>query len=377
MLKSPYTQLDTPSLLIDRDIMLANLQRMQAKAQALGVALRPHTKTHKMPEIAQLQVKLGARGITVAKTGEAEVMADQGLKDIFIANEIVGELKWRRLAKLAGRIKVAFGIDSAAAVQGIERVFALTGQVANVRLEVETGENRSGVTNEAQLQEILTALKASPHVHLEGVFSHEGHAYGAPSVEACRKLFVQAQETTLHYAKLVREAGLAADIVSVGSTPSLMHNDQVLPGITEIRPGTYVFMDVGQGNCIGTYAQCAATVLVTVISKPAPDRVIGDAGAKALTAQSRGQGLCHTVGKGYIKGSGDARGQGGIYVDNVYDEHTIINSARLHDLVEIGDKIEIIPNHICPCCNLYDQAYLVSQGQVLKTLDIACRGKLQ
>ena len=156
-----------------------------------------------------------------------------------------------------------------------------------------------------------------------------------------------------------------------------MHNDRVLPGITEIRPGTYVFMDVGQGNCIGTYAQCAATVLVTVISKPAPDRVIGDAGAKALTAQSRGQGLCHTVGKGYIKGSGDAKGQGGIYVDNVYDEHTIINSARLHDLVEIGDKLEIIPNHICPCCNLYDQAYLVSQGQVLKTLDIACRGKLQ
>jgi len=107
MLKSPYTQLDTPSLLIDRDIMLANLQRMQAKAQALGVALRPHTKTHKMPEIARLQVELGAQGITVAKTGEAEVMADQGLQDIFIANEIVGELKWRRLAKLASRIKLA------------------------------------------------------------------------------------------------------------------------------------------------------------------------------------------------------------------------------------------------------------------------------
>ena len=101
MLKSPYTQLDTPSLLIDRDIMLANLQRMQAKAQALGVALRPHTKTHKVPEIARLQVELGAQGITVAKTGEAEVMADQGLQDIFIANEIVGELKWRRLAKLS------------------------------------------------------------------------------------------------------------------------------------------------------------------------------------------------------------------------------------------------------------------------------------
>ena len=128
-------------------------------------------------------------------------------------------------------------------------------------------------------------------------------------------------------------------------------------------------MDVGQGNCIGTYDRCAATVLTTIISKPTNERLIGDAGAKALTAQSRGAGLCHTEGKGVVKGSK-------ITVTNVYDEHTILYSRELHSQLTIGDKIEIIPNHICPVCNLYDQAYLVSGGEVVEKLEIAARGKL-
>ena len=128
-------------------------------------------------------------------------------------------------------------------------------------------------------------------------------------------------------------------------------------------------MDVGQGNCIGTYDRCAATVLTTIISKPTDERLIGDAGAKALTAQSRGAGLCQTEGKGVVKGSR-------INVTNVYDEHTILYSRELHSQLTIGDKIEIIPNHICPVCNLYDQAYLVSGGEVVQELEIAARGKL-
>lgn len=370
MVKSIYTFIDTPSLLIDEDIMIENLKAMQAKADYLGVALRPHTKTHKMPYIAKLQLQYGAKGITVAKTGEAEVMADAGIKDIFIANEIVGEMKWKRLAALSKRIKISFGADSAEAIRGIEKVFATENATAVIRVEVETGEKRSGVTCDEQFTAILQALKECPHVELEGVFSHEGHAYGAPTVAACREIFVKGQEITLHFANMAKEAGFPIRVVSIGSTPSLMHNDAVLPGITEIRPGTYVLMDVGQGNCIGTYEHCAATVLTTVISKPAADRVIGDAGAKALTAQSRGAGLCHTVGKGYIKNSA------GIYVDNVFDEHTIINSAKLHDMVNIGDKIEIIPNHICPCVNLYDQAYLVKAGKVVDILPVSSRGKI-
>lgn len=369
MVKSPYQFLDTPALLIDRERMLDNLRWMQEKADRWGVNLRPHTKTHKMPELAKLQMAQGACGITVAKVGEAEVMAAHGLTDIFIANEIVGEQKWRRLAKLSKEIRVLFGVDSPEAVCGMEAVFAGENAQALVRIEIETGENRSGVITEAQFDAVLEAIAAAPHVTLEGVFSHEGHAYSAPSMEDCLALTNTALERTVSFADRARAAGFAIESVSIGSTPSLAHAETLPDGITELRPGTYILMDVGQGNCIGTYDRCAATVLTTIISKPTDERLIGDAGAKALTAQSRGAGLCHTEGKGVVKGSR-------INVTNVYDEHTILYSRELHRQLAVGDKIEIIPNHICPVCNLYDKAYLVSRGEVVQELEIAARGKL-
>ena len=369
MVKSPYQFIDTPALLIDREIMLDNLRNMQEKADRWGVALRPHTKTHKMPELAELQLQLGARGITVAKVGEAEVMAAHGMTDIFIANEIVGRVKWQRLAQLSKRVRVIFGADSPEAIRGIEAVFAEEDAQALIRIEIETGENRSGVVDEAGFDAVLEAIAAAPHVTLEGVFSHEGHSYSAPTVASCLELTKQAIDLTVYYADRARAAGFALETVSIGSTPSLMHSETLPEGVTELRPGTYILMDVGQGNCIGTYDRCAATVLTTIISKPTEERLIGDAGAKALTAQSRGAGLCRTEGKGVVKGSG-------ITVTNVYDEHTILYSRELHEQLSVGDKIEIIPNHICPVCNLYDRAYLVSGGEVVKELEIAARGKL-
>ena len=370
MVKSPYQNLDTPALLVDREIMLDNLQFMQQRANHWGVNLRPHTKTHKMPELAKLQMEQGACGITVAKVGEAEVMAAHGLTDIFIANEIVGQQKWQRLAKLSKEVRIIFGADSPEAILGIEKVFAAEDAQALIRIEIETGENRSGVVSEAAFDAVLEAIAQAPHVTLEGVFSHEGHSYSAPTIEDCMALTEQALQLTLHYADRAKAAGFAIETVSIGSTPSLFHAQTLPAGITELRPGTYILMDVGQGNCIGTYDRCAATVLTTIISKPTEERLIGDAGAKALTAQSRGAGLCHTEGKGVVKGSS-------ITVTNVYDEHTILYSRELHEKLSIGDKIEIIPNHICPVCNLYDRAYLVSCGEVVKELEIAARGKLR
>ena len=155
MCKSPYTGIDTPALLIDREILESNLRWMQDNANRWGVNLRPHTKTHKMPELAKLQLQYGAAGITVAKVGEAEVMASHGLTNIFIANEIVGEGKWRRLAALSKKIRLIFGVDSPEAVRGMETVFAEEQATALVRIEVETGENRSGVVTEAQFDAVL------------------------------------------------------------------------------------------------------------------------------------------------------------------------------------------------------------------------------
>ncbi len=369
------SEIDTPALLINQKTMMENIQTMQKHAHEWGVNLRPHTKTHKMPYVAKLQLETGARGITVAKTGEAEVMAANGIHDIFIANEIVGNTKLNRIRTLVEMgNQVSFGVDSIHALQQIENIFSKE-LPARVLIEIETGENRSGVVDEKTFLNLLSCIQATPCITLEGVFSHEGHTYRAKDQTECLRLFEAAQKQTLHYAAIARNFGFTCPTVSIGSTPSILiaaiRGEQLLKGITEIRPGTYVFMDVGQGNAIESYGRCAATVLATIISKPTKDRVIADAGAKSLTMQSRAEGICATVGKGQVRNPLNTR------VSAVYDEHTIFNDSDFHDSVEIGDTIEIIPNHICPVVNLYDEAYLVDNGEVIRTVPILGRGQTQ
>lgn len=369
---SPYSKLDTPALLIDYDLLLDNIKLMQEKANFFGVALRPHTKTHKMPEIAKMQVAYGSSGITVAKVGEAEVMAANGIDNIFIANEIVGVSKLKRIKKLHENIKIRLGVDSIYQIDELDSVFS-TGKAKPIEVivEIEAGEVRSGVITEQQLKELAQHTLTKQHVVIKGVFSHDGQSYRAFTTQDAVELCIKAQKRTLRMAKILTELGCELDTVSIGSTPSLMQEVPILEGITEIRPGTYPFMDVGQGNAIGDYERCAATVLTTVISQPTKERLVIDVGAKGLTAQTRSTGICATKGFGLIKNSED------VHIAGLFDEHGVVNDKKLNSQLHIGDKIEIIPNHICPAVNLYDQAYLVSKGHVLRTLEIAARGKLQ
>ena len=365
-------ELDTPALIIDRERMLDNAKFMQAFADKNGVALRPHTKTHKMPEIARITIELGACGIAVAKVGEAEAMAEKGFKDIFIANEIVGIIKLERILALQNKdVDISFGIDCPYHVREIEEVFKNASKPAQVLIEIEVGENRSGIIEECDYLVLLDTLKECPHVHLKGLFSHDGNTYGAPSVAACREIAVEAQKRTVHFAEIARENGLECEVVSYGSTPTLMNEIPIVKGITELRPGTYIFMDAGQSQAIGTYERCAATVLATVISKPTPERTIMDVGAKGLTKETRKGGICDTPGMGTFLDYPH------LQVTKLYDEHTIIINKEFHDLVEVGDKLRIIPVHICPVCNLYDEAYLVSGDEVIATLEVAGRGRQQ
>lgn len=365
-----FQDIDTPALLIDRERLEANIKFMQDFANKHGVALRPHSKTHKMPEIAKRTLTAGACGIAVAKVGEAEAMAFAGITDIFIANQIVGDIKLKKIRRLAEVINISFGIDSPCHVEAIQRVFADAPKPAEVLIEIEVGENRSGIIEEEDFLVLLETIKKCPMVHLKGLFSHDGNTYGAPSVEACAEIAVEAQKRTVHFAKLAEEQGLKCEVVSYGSTPTLMNEIPIVEGITELRPGTYIFMDNAQGNAIGTLDRCAATVLATVISKPTPERTIMDAGAKALTKETRVGGICNTEGMGTFYEYPH------ISVTKLYDEHTIIINKELHDLVEIGDKLRIIPVHICPVCNLYDKAYLVSGDEVIEELEVAGRGKI-
>jgi len=368
MVLSRYSQLDTPALLIDMDLVHDNIARMQEKADKYGVALRPHTKTHKMPELAKIQVAAGASGITVAKVGEAEAMAIAGLSDIFIANQIVGISKLERIRQLARQIKIRLGVDNTVQIDQLETVFRDEPQPVEVLIEIETGENRSGVIHEEQLIQLVKHIQAQTKVVLKGVFSHEGHTYKAKSIEDCRRLCLESQNRTLWAANLVRDLGADIDTVSIGATPSLMHSE-VLPGISEIRPGTYIFMDVGQGSAVDDYSRCAATVLASVISLPTAERIVLDTGAKALTLQTRSEGICATSGYGLVKNSANIR------LSGMFDEHGLIYDAALRAELKLGDKLEIIPNHICPVCNLYDSAFAVSQGKVLGEIPILGRGK--
>ena len=339
-------QLDTPSLLIDRERLLKNLADMQRYADSYGVQLRPHTKTHKMPAIAKLQLQQGACGVAVAKTGEAEILAENGLRDIFIA-------------------------DTPCQVTQAEQVFAAQNVSVPVLIEIEVGENRSGVIEEADFLKLLDTLRACPHVIFGGIFSHDGNSYGAADLPALLALSEGAQRRTLHFAALAAAHGMPCRTVSYGATPTFMNHVPILPGITELRPGTYALMDASQGHAIGTLDRCAATVLATVISKPTDTRTILDVGAKGLTMQSRTEGICAVPGKGTLYDCPE------VHIEKVFDEHAIILDRAFHDRARIGQKVRVIPVHICPVCNLYDQAYLISGEDVVQTLPIAGRGKLQ
>jgi D-serine deaminase-like pyridoxal phosphate-dependent protein len=370
-MKSMYQEIDTPALLIDQEIMIKNIKDMQKKAESLGLNLRPHTKTHKMPELAKLQIQEGARGIAVAKVGEAEVMASEGIKDIFIANEIVGESKIKRIRKLKEKTNIFLGVDNPYQAKQLEKVFKEQNMIIDVLIEIEVGEARSGIVSEEKFIELVKLIKNSNHVNLKGIFSHDGHSYGANSIDEIKEIFIQSQKDTLRYKKIAEELNSPVEVVSIGSTPSFMFDFEILDGITEIRIGTYIFMDVIQSNIIDDYSKCAASVLTSVISKPTKERVVTDAGAKALTMQGRNSGLGKTQGIGLVKGFEK------FYIEKVYDEHGVINNKDFNSSVCIGDKIEIIPNHICPVVNLYDKGYLVSKGKILKEITVSARGKIQ
>ena len=362
--------IDTPSLLIDRDRLERNLAWMQEKADRFGVKLRPHTKTHRCPALARRQEEVGAKGITVAKLGEAETMAREGLTDIFIANEIVGPIKLRRLRTLAETgIRLAVGADSPVHVDILSKAFRDFCVRLDVLVDVDTGDPRTGMPPGDGVLDLARRIERAPGLRFRGIYTHDGQSYDAADSQSILDIFKESQTLMLRMADRIRDDGIDVEDISVGSTPSLMIAD-ILPGVTEIRPGTYVFMDADQAQVLGTYEHCAQTVLATVISRPTESRVILDAGTKALTYYVQTEGITRAQGHGRVK----AHPQ--LFLDRLSDEHgsfEIPEGAAMD--YRIGDRIEIIPNHACPTTNLYDVMYLVSDSRVVDEWPVLCRGK--
>jgi D-serine deaminase-like pyridoxal phosphate-dependent protein len=367
-----FLKLDTPALLVDLDRMEHNLRFMQEKAALAGVRLRPHTKTHRTPAIAKIQEAMGATGITVAKLGEAEIMASEGLDDIFIANEIVGPIKLERLKRLMKRVRrLAVGVDHPVHVEMLSRAMEGEPFFLDVLIDVETGDPRTGISPGGATLELARRVAGAPGLRLRGIYTHDGQSYDAETIEEVRAINRQSQKRLLETADLLRRSGIPVEEISVGSTPSLLV-DGIEQGITEIRPGTYVFLDADQAQLIGTTAYCAQTVLVTVISRPTPERVVLDAGTKSLTYYVQDKGVTRASGHGRLKDYPD------VFLDRMSDEHSSFDIPVNSGLAfSIGDKIEIIPNHACPTTNLHEFIHGVRNGRIEVTWPVLCRGKSQ
>ncbi|NIR50176.1 D-TA family PLP-dependent enzyme [candidate division KSB1 bacterium] len=360
-----YQELDTPALLIDLDRMEANLNRMASVAKKCSVDLRPHTKTHKCPEIAKMQSDAGAVGITCAKLGEAEVMAEAGLDDILIANEIIGTKKFERLKDLSKKARLCVAVDSIYGAESLNAALEQDGQTLDVVIEINCGQNRAGLLPGKPALDLAQKIGQLKHVNLRGLMTHGGHSYNESSKEGIQKIGQHEGSVMVETAELLRKNGIEVETVSTGSTPTAQYCGSV-DGVTEIRPGTYIFYDLTQIDLFAcALKDCALFVLATVTSHPAPDRIILDAGKKALTSdpasRSGGKG-----GYGFLPEKNSL-------IRRLSEEHGIIESDAEF---EIGEKVRIIPNHACVVVNMFDEMYGIRNSQVEKVFTIEGRGRM-
>jgi len=363
LIGQPLSAVDTPALIVDVDVLMRNLLSLQGASEAAGLQVRPHIKAHKTPQIAQMQVRAGAVGVTAAKIGEAEVMADAGIEDIFIANILIGEAKMRRLVALARRVpQLSVNVDSVAGAQQLSAAFDAAGMILDVMVEIDTGAGRCGVPP-AQAVRLAREIGSLPALHIVGLMAYASRSYQCRTEEERRAYCAEEGAELAAIAEQLRRAGFDIRRISGGSTPTARRYASGC-GLTEIRSGTYCLNDYNQvdlGTCAVT--DVAATVLATVISRPVPDRAIIDAGTKALDQQVSQL----TEGYGVLLDPPGAR------VVKINDEHGYLDAAAAG--LEVGDKVRIIPPRICTCLNLYDEMVIVQDGVVRDVWRIAARGK--
>jgi D-serine deaminase-like pyridoxal phosphate-dependent protein len=363
LIGQPVDAVDTPALIVDADVLTRNLLSLQRASEAAGLQVRPHIKAHKTPQIAQMQVRAGAVGVTAAKIGEAEVMADAGIEDIFIANILIGEAKLRRLVALARRVpKLSVAVDSLAGAEPLGAAFAAAGMSLDVMIEVDTGAGRCGVLPE-QVAPFAREVAGVAGLRLVGIMAYAAGSYACRNEDERRACAAREGATLAALGDELRRDGHDIRRLSGGSTPTAGRY-VAGNGLTEIRSGTYCLNDHNQvdlGTC--TVADVAATVLATVISHPAPNRYITDAGTKALDQQVSQL----TEGYGVLLDPPGAR------VVKINDEHGYLDAAAAG--VRVGDKVRIIPPRICTCLNLYDEMIIVQEGIVRDVWRIAARGK--
>ena len=368
LILSPDVDVDTPVLIVSEEILHRNIAEMASFAKSVGVGLRPHIKTHKTPQIARLQIAAGAVGITCAKVGEAEVMINEaGVEDVLLAYPIIGDVKYRRIIELMEKARIVVAIDSMEAATALSASMARHDRTIDVYVEVNTGQDRSGVKAGEEAVKFALDVARQPNLNLVGIMTHEGqvNSLGLDDIEAAA---LEAGKMMVDTAEQIRAHGIELPTVSVGSTPAARITPTV-PGITEARPGTYVFND----NSLFRFGEqwtvndCAARFVATVVSRAASDRCVLDTGSKSLALDPS---KAHP-GHGFIVGHPD------VVITKLSEEHGVCVLPEGEDGFNVGDRVEVIPNHVCPTVNLMDELTIVRNGQIVDHWKIAARGKIQ
>ncbi|MGW2253969.1 alanine racemase [Kitasatospora sp. NPDC001660] len=358
-------EIDTPDIMVELDVLDRNIERMAAALRARGLRLRPHAKTHKMPEIAARQLGAGAVGLTVATIGEAEVFAEHGVADLFIAYPLwIGPRQAERLRRLGTRARIAIGTDSVEAAESAGRHLGDAAGDVEILVEIDSGHHRSGVRPLHAVEVARAAARAG--LRVGGVFTFPGHGY-AP--EMPEKAAEEEEQALGQAAELLAAAGFEVTRVSGGSTPTAELTGT--SAITEVRPGVYVFGDAQQlelGRC--AMEDIALTVAATVVSRhegdgTTPRRVVLDAGSKILG----GDRPAWATGFGRLMDHPEAR------ITALSEHHATVVWPDGSDLPALGERLRVIPNHVCVAVNLVDDVAVVSGGEIVDRWRVAARGR--
>jgi D-serine deaminase-like pyridoxal phosphate-dependent protein len=365
----------TPYPVVSSSRLKANIQRMQALANHAGVRLRPHSKTHKSPVIARMQIEAGAIGICCAKLGEAEVFADAGIADIRLPYPI-NPVNADRVLALMERVQLSLIVDDADVAAEWSGVMTRAGKKLDVLVKVDVGTHRCGVNPGAPaVVDTLAGIASLPGLAFRGLLSHAGHGYTAESPYALAAVSREETAIMVGLAGSLRDRGVTVDEVSVGSTPTARFASSQR-GITEMRPGNYVFLDRTQvGLESGGYSDCALFVVATVVSRPAADRAILDCGSKTLTSDgARGFGELPGYGSVFMS-SDENKPDSSILIERLSEEHAICRVPESSPL-RPGDRVRVLPNHACTVTNLTDRLWLADDAGALEALPVAARGRI-
>jgi D-serine deaminase-like pyridoxal phosphate-dependent protein len=355
--------LDTPALVIDIDIVERNAERMAAAVRARGVSLRPHVKTHKSITIARLQLDAGASGITVGTLGEAEVMADGGISDIFIAYPVwadrIKAIRLRALNETAG-VRLSVGADSLAGIERIATAVEGSQRPLRVLLEIDPGTRRTGLPVEQAPDVAMAAEQLG--LEVAGLFTYGGHGYAGP--DAVAGAAADERAALMAGADALRAAGIAPEILSAGSTPTALGVAQ--PPITEVRPGTYLLGD-RQQLALGAIPAdgIAIAVAATVVSTAVPGQVIIDAGGKALTRDL----------PSYLTGYGTLPAYPSGVIERIYDYHSVVVFPDAARRPVLGELVAVVPNRANPVVDLYDFFVASRSGEPIGTWPVDARGR--